>query len=273
MNTLSSSILTSERIYLNREYFLEYVRLANSFEYADAPASSMSVPTLDVEASLGRIKDDIRSAVRETGVCLVRTRTMDFHTVLEQQTLVFGPNMPDSTGASVSKIAVTPGRKFYASSSIGQPLHSDDAHLASPPRLISLYCQEQSVHGGLTTLAMIGRYLEAVREAIPEECFAPDAIAIKGSAGVLSRALIISQNQLLCPFPSILTEVSGTKSVIDLYKRIMAWCHIPDNQIRLRLTPGDLLFLDNHRVLHGRTSFPEMEPRTLLRVSFGDTKP
>jgi gamma-butyrobetaine dioxygenase len=33
------------------------------------------------------------------------------------------------------------------------------------------------------------------------------------------------------------------------------WLNDPSNRARFRLEPGDLLFIDNHRVLHGRTAF------------------
>jgi alpha-ketoglutarate-dependent taurine dioxygenase len=220
--------------------------------------------------SLVSFKDDIREAVQQAGACLVRMQGIDFRSGLRQQELVFGPSLPDSIGSPFSKIAVTPGRKYYASSSVGQPLHSDDAHLASPPRLISLYCEEQALHGGFTVLAKIGDYLDANRTAIPDTCFALNAITVRSSAASLQRALVVGGNRLLCSLPSILLEASGQRTVMEFYQSLMAWCHAPENQIRLKLAPDDLLFIDNHRIVHGRTPFPKSEPRTLMRVSFGE---
>lgn len=270
MNISSPSTSNDDRTYLGREYFSRYAQLANSPSYVGVPPLKDPLPILSADGSLEAIQVDVRQAVRQAGVCLVRVRGMDFQTCLRQQESIFGPSVPDSVGAPFSRIAVAAGRKYYASSSVGQPMHSDDAHLASSPRLISLYCAEQALHGGVTTLASIGNHLDNIRAEIPPACFSQDAITIRGSAGLLTRPLIISDIPSRCPLPSILMEASGSHPVMAFYQELMAWCHVPEHQTRLKLAPGDLLFLDNHRVLHGRTPFPEAEPRTLLRVSFGD---
>lgn len=269
MNTLSPSTLSSGVARLGREYFSSYASLVNSSSYASADGGQKSFPGFDVGSSFAGIGDRVRDTVKVHGACLVHTGTRQYSEVLEEQEFIFGKSLPDSTGASVSRIAVSPGRKYYAGSSVGQPMHSDDAHLVSPPRLISLYCEKQSKHGGITTLAGIGSHLESVCSRIPEACFAEDAITILGSAGALQRPLVVEADRPLCAFPSILMEASGAPEVIEFYRELMEWCHMPQNQTRLRLAPGDLLFIDNFRVLHGRTQFPAAEPRTLLRACFG----
>lgn len=268
MNTLSPSTSTSGVTRLGREYFSSYASLVNSPSYTSADGGQRNFPEFDARSSLAGIGDRVRDTLKVHGACLVHTGTRQYSDVLEDQELIFGQSLPDSTGASFSRIAVSPGRKYYASSSVGQPIHADDAHLVSPPRLISLYCEKQSKHGGITTLAAIGRHLESVCNHIPESCFADDAITVLGSAGVLQRPLVVEAGRLLCALPSILIEASGAPEVIAFYRELMEWCHVPQNQTRLRLAPGDLLFIDNFRVLHGRTQFPETEPRTLLRACF-----
>ena len=269
MNTLSPSTSSSGVARLGREYFSSYASLVNSSSYASADGGQKSFPEFDRRSSFAEIGNRVRDTVKVHGACLVHTGAKKYSEVLEEQELIFGKILPDSTGASFSRIAVSPGRRYYASSSVGQPMHSDDAHLALPPRLISLYCEKQSKHGGITTLARIGGRLESVRSRIPEVCFADDAITIRGSAGALQRPLVVESGRPVCPFPSILIEASGAPEVIEFYRDLMEWCHMPQNQTRLRLAPGDLLFIDNFRVLHGRTQFPEAEPRTLLRACFG----
>ena len=44
----------------------------------------------------------------------------------------------------------------------------------------------------------------------------------------------------------------------------------PDNQIKLRLNPGEMIAFDNRRVLHGRASFDLQSGKRLLRGCYGE---
>ena len=49
------------------------------------------------------------------------------------------------------------------------------------------------------------------------------------------------------------------KEILDLYysarNKISEFYNSDQYKIEFKLTPGDLLMMDNHRLLHGRTSF------------------
>jgi hypothetical protein len=253
---------------LCREFFARYASLANEPSYVDARASTMRLPVFGPATSLLDVQCEIREALLHGGACVAKTADLDFPTSLAQQVAILGPAIPDAVGAGYSTIAVTPNRKYYASSSIGQPMHSDDAHRPTPPPVISLFCDVPSVDGGITTLASLGTYLNELRPSLPRACFSADALTLVGSMGSIQRPLLIDGERLGCALPSIAMEIRGDREVLDVLVDLMNWCHCPANQVRLRLDAGDVLFIDNFRWVHGRTAFPAEQPRRLYRACF-----
>ena len=43
------------------------------------------------------------------------------------------------------------------------------------------------------------------------------------------------------------------------------WCNDPAHQVTFRLEPGDVMFMDNRRAMHGRTSFDASKGRRHLQ--------
>lgn len=267
MSMSSSSTLTKMPA-LHREFFAHYASVANNPAYASARPSAAGVPVFGPLASLAEVRCGIRDALLGDGACVAKAPGINFEASLAQQIEILGSVLPDSLGARYSTIAVTPSRKYYASSSIGQPMHSDDAHRATPPPVITLYCDVPSEDGGITTLAPLGAYLDERRATLPVACFAPDALTLVGAMGVIRRPLLIDGRRLGCALPSIAMEIRGDREVLDVLAELMNWCHLPANQVRLRLDAGDVLFLDNFLWVHGRTAFPAKQPRRLYRACF-----
>lgn len=54
------------------------------------------------------------------------------------------------------------------------------------------------------------------------------------------------------------------------YRRFQEICDDPENQLRFRLQPGQLMGFDNRRVLHGRDAFDPESGRRLLRGCYGE---
>ena len=265
---MSSSSTLTDVTALHREFFARYASLANDAAYVEACPSATSVPVFGPVSSLLDVRRDIREALVHDGACVAKTPGVDFEASLAQQVSILGLALPDSLGAGYSTIAVTPNRKYYASSSIGQPMHSDDAHRATPPPVISLYCDVPSADGGITTLAPLGTYLDGRRFTLPPACFARDALTLVGAMGLIQRPLLIDGPRLGCALPSIAMEIQSDSEVLNVLAELLDWCHRPANQVRLRLESGDVLFIDNFRWVHGRTAFPADQPRRLYRASF-----
>jgi gamma-butyrobetaine dioxygenase len=48
------------------------------------------------------------------------------------------------------------------------------------------------------------------------------------------------------------------------------WLNDPSHQVTFRLEPGDVMFMDNHRALHGRTQFDSSKGRRHLQGGYID---
>ncbi len=70
------------------------------------------------------------------------------------------------------------------------------------------------------------------------------------------------------------SPMSGDFSTLNTfyaaYRRFQEICDDPDNQLRFRLQPGQLMAFDNRRVLHGRDAFDPESGRRLLRGCYGE---
>ena len=86
------------------------------------------------------------------------------------------------------------------------------------------------------------------------------------SAGLVMRYVrrFIEDSQLIPECPRLSTE---QKDAMDAIDEII---HCPDVHVKLRMRPGDILFMENNKVLHSRTKFKDHpEPakkRLLLRL-------
>lgn len=169
-------------------------------------------------------------------------------------------------------------------------LHSDEAFCAQPCRYVLLHCwRADPVGGGATLLAS--------REGIERAADAPTLDALSrqcwpwlfGDAPVLSATLlrynrieVEQQASVSGPaapepwragFESEIEHTANRETAtqalnaaakshwLDAFDELFANC-----AESLMLESGDLLVIDNHRVLHGRTDFAAASPRLLKRV-------
>lgn len=193
------------------------------------------------------------------------------------QDKLFGDPVPDSGAQKTiyTEIKAEENGVYFANSTYTQPLHMDDAHTESPPRIITLYCVKQSSQGGTTTILPVNKLLgNIIHECDPVylELFKHDAMIIKGMKGKIVRSFLseLEQGRVGLCFPAILDALESSNEIEQLYRRIMDFIHLKENQIRFRLKPHQLLVLDNFRTFHGRTKFALNDPRRLFRTCYTD---
>jgi gamma-butyrobetaine dioxygenase len=156
-----------------------------------------------------------------------------------------------------------------AYTSVALLAHTDQPYRQPVPGIQLLHCLRNEAPGGDSTLADGLAAAEALRQHDPEAFAActdvdvvfrydmvTDTVVGHGplieldSRGRFRR--IHLNTKLDTPVPPIDGDLDawyrGRRWLTD-------WLNDPAHQVTFRLEPGDVMFMDNHRVLHGRTSF------------------
>jgi gamma-butyrobetaine dioxygenase len=159
--------------------------------------------------------------------------------------------------------------------------HTDLANYANPPGVQFLFCLVHEAQGGDTILVDGFNVACKLRSANPR-CF--DVLArtevpfriFSDTADVRTRAPTFTvddrgslrgirfSNQCLEPLDLAPDRI---EPFYDAYRDLEILIGAPDNRITFRLEPGDLLAMNNHRVLHSRTAFDPTSGRRHLQVA------
>ncbi len=162
---------------------------------------------------------------------------------------------------------VMPKNAVY--SARGLSAHTDLPYRETPPGLQFLLCDVSDAPGGASTLVDGYRVAEQLRADAPEVwCTLTEenvsysyvdgqydlrwsgpilGLRRDGSYGVIRHAPGLQGP--LAPDPNVFTRTYGA------IHRWTTMLNDPGYQLSIRLAPGELLVLDNHRVLHGREAF------------------
>ncbi|GMV14957.1 MAG: hypothetical protein AMXMBFR56_31810 [Polyangiaceae bacterium] len=155
-------------------------------------------------------------------------------------------------------IAPVPWGRSFASTSGDTPLHSDSQlYAGAPPDLQLMFCERAASRGGETTLLDTWSLLDAIERAEPE----------------LFRLLFHANRRI----PFVFGDVVGP--TVSLRRGALAFTHSPMPTAgdpiaerlqahleraaleRVRPESGELLVVDNRRMLHGRSAFDDPERR------------
>jgi alpha-ketoglutarate-dependent taurine dioxygenase len=144
------------------------------------------------------------------------------------------------------------------------PLHSDEAFLAHPCRYVLLHCWCADPDGG-------GESLLASRNAIEASADLPTLLALRAHAFAYpsGEAPVLSPQLLRYNRAEIEGQARRSGRAVALASR--SWLDQFDAlfdtiALTITLAEGDLLLIDNHRVLHGRSAFAPGSPRLLKRI-------
>lgn len=147
----------------------------------------------------------------------------------------------------------------------GLALHTECAQLLHPPRLLLLACARTADAGGENLLVdgqAVLAELAASHPAALEALSAPRAAYFGGADGHFAPVLDSLPNgrwRLRLRQDSLARFSPEAEAHLPTLRRA-----VERNTIRLLLTSGQGLVLDNHRILHGRTAF--VGERLLLRA-------
>lgn len=143
-------------------------------------------------------------------------------------------------------------------------LHSDESFLPRPCRYVLLHCWRPDPDGGGETLLAERASIESRAEA--ETLHALRTLRLPypaGDAVTLDKVLLRYHRDEVVACASR----RGTSLTVEQQRWMARFEQLfAAASVRIRLEQCDLLILDNHRVLHGRTAFTARSPRLLKRV-------
>jgi hypothetical protein len=176
-------------------------------------------------------------------------------------------------GTTVGKelIALRPGAHAYVAKPGRVPLHTDHAEVD----IVAWWCEVQDPTDGATMLLDVARIAEGLapelKEALREvELWCPP---LSGGPPTL-RFPVIQQRRdrdaVFCsPWLRCASELDEHQRALDHFRdEIRAAARTSVRCVRLR--PGEALFVDNGRWLHGRGPIEENSPRRLFRLWLAD---
>ena len=169
----------------------------------------------------------------------------------------------------VHPIRNIPGYPSYANTtSADLLLHTDGSFEPNSPLAMLLLCEKPAGAGGLTRICDAEAILRHLVKNHPETLpglYLPDAFTIRRDDRQSAKPVFRQ-----CGDRTIFTFRFGSDVKIDVHPRaregfaqIEAYLRDPAHFAEFRLERGDLLIVDNSRVLHGRTEFPQDSDRML----------
>ncbi|MFK8024735.1 MAG: TauD/TfdA family dioxygenase [Ilumatobacter sp.] len=168
----------------------------------------------------------------------------------------------------VFDVRAKPSPTDLAYTSLALPAHSDEPYRRPVPGIQMLHCISNEATGGDSTLVDGLAAAIALEQAHPEWHAALAATEVTwrydmGIDTVVHRGHVLEYDRhgryQQIRLNTKLDEPAPTASNLDAFYAgrtwLSEWTNDPSHQVTFRLEPGDVMFMDNHRALHGRTAF------------------
>jgi gamma-butyrobetaine dioxygenase len=171
-----------------------------------------------------------------------------------------------------------------AYTSLALPPHTDNPYRKPVPCIQLLHCIENEVIGGLSTLVDGFKVATYLKENNPN--FFEILTRIKVKFKFTDKDVVLENDGQLIELDEkkILKQIRFNtrldyvpileKNQLDLYyrarRKISEIYNSEKFRITFKLMPGDLLMMDNHRLLHGRTAYDTNEGKRFLQGCYID---
>lgn len=157
--------------------------------------------------------------------------------------------------------------------------HTDEPYRIEPPGIQLLHCIVNDAPGGDSTLtdglaaarALASEHPDWFRALVEIEVdfrydMGTDTVVNTGHLLDYDRhgryRAIRLNTKLDVPLPRPGSDIDGWYAG---RRWLTEWCNDPAHQVTFRLAPGDVMFMDNHRAMHGRTAFDPRRGRRHLQ--------
>ena len=186
-------------------------------------------------------------------------------------------NQPEAKRGKVSftRVRINPSRAVKEAGSTSysrtnQPLslHTDSTYKASPHELVAFQMVRSDSSGGDTTLMSVEAVIENLDADIlsllqkPIFPFGKGDFSILWNTGTGPR-IRYYRNQIDNAVRRGARVSQEAMTAIDALDEVLERSELG---LQFKLQAGDILFLDNTRVLHGRTGFSEASERLMYRI-------
>lgn len=264
---------------LEHDYFFKLFSKINGEEYCNASggiSSQEKLYCLDFKDNIFDLIFLAKNQLYNNGYTHIHINpNIDINTVRDTLTTIFGLPMIDQSGEEIATINYKLGGQYFAKTNLTQPLHTDNGHTTNAPRILVLYCQHSSKIGGESILVSFEQIYNALNTEWSgqlEDLFDKDAIKVLNVDAEISKNILfnLDDNRVGITYSPILKKLEASDSVCKKFNLITQFVHNPANQIRFKLVEGDLLIVDNARMLHSRAKFPADANRLIYRIWFKD---
>lgn len=242
------------------------------------------LPTVSYDAVIARDRDLLQWLwmLRDQGIAIMRgvpCRPQQLLRIAER--IAFA--RPSHFGTVFDVVAMAdPNSTAYTA--LALPNHTDIPFYELPPGIQLLHCLEGDANGGNSVVVDGFAAAEALREEDPEAYELMTHVPIdfrfedtNSDYRASSPAIAVDAQGSVCEirFNPFLTApfTVPTDEMDALYKafrKLMALTRDARFEVRLRLRPGDLIAVDNRRVLHGRDAFEAESGRRHLQGCYVD---
>lgn len=165
------------------------------------------------------------------------------------------------------QIALRPGAHAYVARPGRVPLHTDHPDVD----IIGWYCEEQDAVDGASLLLDAQPVVDGLSAAELETLRGIEVACppLAGGPPTESRPVLCrrgDRDEVFCsPWLHPVVRTPAHDAAVDTFRaRVSARAREAVRELQLR--PGDALFIDNHRVLHGRRAIAAGSRRSLRRV-------
>jgi hypothetical protein len=264
------------------------IRYFNNFpnllieDYTKSSLDNPSLLKIKVENE-GIDFDTVLNLIEICGYCILAFNSyLNMQQFAESSKPYFGNLMSQTQepGSFIYNVKYDPQTNFSSmqlNSNSAQPMHTDGHFKGRPPNLLCLYCCEQAKDGGFSQIVLaddVYCYIRSLSLEITELLFIEyigySRRAPRGGLFRYRKKLFFrrSDGKIGISYNPIMYEIKAEKRIEQALMLINYFANRPSSQNIFRLSPNEMLVLDNERVLHGRSSFDRTSRRKMKRLWF-----
>ncbi len=168
------------------------------------------------------------------------------------------------------RVSVDPDTLGFTNTEL--PLHTDCSGYSRPPNVIVFHCLQNEVARGASQYVDGANVVAQLRQTNPEALQIMTDYAVefrlwskKADTMSMSPPVILDERGELALLRYANWTVQPLKTVpfdrfpdwYDAYRALAEQINAPENRVSYRCSPGEMLLINNHRVLHGRDAFDD----------------